>query len=119
METSTPSLFASGDDKATSTALIKQSESKVQWRLGVGNPKAKQLLLRYAVDGDHKKGGAAQRSNYYRKYGNPNKRPAVAKEWRENAAVVDKNGGESGLSGTSERFRGRTWREKPRARDLR
>lgn len=43
----------------------------VKWRLGVECPKAKQLLLRYAVTGDKKVSGAAQHSKYYMKYGRP------------------------------------------------
>ena len=104
METAGPS--PSSDDPAP-TALAEQPEVKVQWRLGVGYPKAKQLLLRYAVEGDEKISGAAQRSNYYRKYGNPNKRVAVAR-WK-----ADQDGLDSTSTG------GRTWREKPTTTDLR
>ena len=42
---------------------------EVEWRLGVDFPKAKQLLLRYAVSGDQKIAGASKLSNYYYKYG--------------------------------------------------
>ena len=86
------------------TAPAEQPEVKVQWHLGVSHPKANQvLLLRCAVEGDVKVSGAAQRSNYYRKYGNPNKR------------VGSPAGGSRGGSGAG----GRTWREKPAATDLR
>ena len=86
------------------TISAEQPEVKVQWHLGVSHPKANQvLLLRCAVEGDVKVSGAAQRSNYYRKYGNPNKR------------VGPPAGGSRGGSSAG----GRTWREKPAATDLR
>ena len=42
------------------------------WRLGDPHLKSKQLLLRYANTGDIKERGAASRSKFYMKYGNPN-----------------------------------------------
>ena len=96
---SSPSTFRSPPHD-TST---EQPEVKIQWHLGVSHPKANEvLLLRCAVEGDVKVSGAAQRSNYYRKYGNPNKRVGPPR-------------GSRGGSGAG----GRTWREKPTATDLR
>ena len=111
METSGPS-----DDDPMPTTLAEQPKVKVQWRLGVSHIKAKQLLLRYAVEGDVKVSGAAQRSNYYRKYGNPNKRVGVGGgSWRERPGSQED--GMSGLSSIS--TGGKTWREKTTATDLR
>lgn len=42
------------------------------WRLGSPHPKAKTVLLRFATKDDKKLPGAEKRSNYYKKYGNPN-----------------------------------------------
>ena len=121
METSdpSPSSPSPSDDNPPHTTPAKQPEVNIQWHLWVDHPKAKQLLLRYAVEGDVKVSGAAQWSNYYRKYGNPNKRvQAGGGRWRERPG-----GGEgqedsvSGLSSTS--AGGKTWREKPTATDLR
>ena len=89
METVIPSASSTDDTTPTSPS----QEVRVQWHLGVGYPKAKQLLLRNAVEGDEKISGAAQRSRYYRKYGNPNKRIAavsgVTDTWREKHSSKD------------------------------
>jgi hypothetical protein len=109
METSDPSPSSpstGSDGNAPQTTPAEQPEVKVQWHLGVSHPKASQLLLRCAVEGDVKVSGAAQRSNYYRKYGNPNKR-------------MGPPGGSAGGSGEGSSAGGKTWREKPTAKDLR
>ena len=46
--------------------------SVTEWRLGQPHAKARQLLLRHATTADKKLLGAAQQSQYYYKYGNPN-----------------------------------------------
>ena len=111
METS-----GSSNNDPMPTTLAEETEIKVQWHLGVDHPKAKQLLLRYAVEGDVKISGAAQRSNYYRKYGNPNKKMGVGhRRWRERPEGQEDSA--PGLGNTS--AEGKTWREKPTATDLR
>ena len=55
---------------------------QITWRLGTPHPRSKQLLLRYANTLDVKEAGAAQRSQYYRKYGNPNLPQEM--EWSRN-----------------------------------
>ena len=122
METSDPSSptpSSPSDGNPPHTTLAEQPEVNIQWHLGVGHPKAKQLLLRYAVEGDVKVSGAAQRSNYYRKYGNPNKRVEVGGgRWRERPGDGESQEDcMSGLSSTS--TGGKTWREKTTATDLR
>ena len=100
-----------------------------RWRLGVECPRAKQLLLRYAVSGDQKLAGAAQWSNYYRKYGNPNEKGrAMAHQFS--------GSGRPGHGGTANTWRDmvpskeaqkekpvsvetKTWRDKPVVQDLR
>ena len=59
--------------------IAEKDKDKIQeelftpvWRLGVPHPRSKQLLLRVATTLDTKNRGAANRSQYYRKYGNPN-----------------------------------------------
>ena len=111
METSDPSplslsLSTGSDDNPTCTTPAELPEVKVQWYVGVSHPKAKQLLLRYAVEGDIKTSGAAQRSNYYRKYGNPNKRVGMG-GGRSSGSVSDGGSG------------GKTWRNKTTDKDLR
>ena len=74
---------------------IQTEEVEPNWRMGEPHPLSKQLLLRYATDKDVKEKGAAQKSMYYRKYGNPNVQRKMArnrkmrenkktKTWREN-----------------------------------
>lgn len=50
---------------------LSEDTSTPIWRLGEHHS-AKQLLLRLATTLDVKKQGSANRSKYYRKYGNPN-----------------------------------------------
>jgi len=42
------------------------------WRLGMPHTKAKSILLRFATKDDKKLPGAEKRSDFYKKYGNPN-----------------------------------------------
>jgi hypothetical protein len=43
-----------------------------KWRIGQPSKKGNQLFLRFAKQSDKKVKGAESRSEYYRKYGNPN-----------------------------------------------
>lgn len=43
----------------------------LHWRCGQPHPKAERLLLRLATEVDVKERGAAKKSTYYKKYGNP------------------------------------------------
>lgn len=43
-----------------------------RWRLGVPCPRTKAVLLRFSSRKDRKLDGAERKSEYYRKYGNPN-----------------------------------------------
>lgn len=45
----------------------------IQWWLAPQHPRCEQLLVRQATTGDKKKRGSARESQYYRKYGNPNR----------------------------------------------
>ena len=47
----------------------------VSWWLVAPHEKSEQLLVRQATWGDIKLPGAARRSQYYKKYGNPNLEP--------------------------------------------
>lgn len=96
------------------TGVAEQgSGGEVQWRLGVDFPKAKQLLLRYAVSGDQKIAGASKQSNYYLKYGNPNK--MGIKKSRNNY-----EGQDLGISDPADNVAQKnTWRDQPVAEDLR
>ncbi|XP_002734983.1 nuclear cap-binding protein subunit 3-like [Saccoglossus kowalevskii] len=49
----------------------QQNNDKI-YRVGVPHHKAKKLLLRYATKRDRKQKGAAKKSKYYVKHGNPN-----------------------------------------------
>lgn len=42
------------------------------WRLGETHHRSNQLLLRFATVSDVKEKGASNKSQYYKKYGNPN-----------------------------------------------
>lgn len=42
------------------------------WRKGIDYPKSKGILLRFATRADKKQVNAEKKSNYYKKYGNPN-----------------------------------------------
>ena len=111
-----------------------EEASEVQWRLGAAYPKAKQLLLRFAVGGDEKVSGASRQSNYYRKYGNPNK--MTGKTWKTSETLSDDTGvakqpagGGSDKTWTEDEGvddatkissgPGKSWREKPTTTDLR
>ena len=59
-----------GAEKKTDTE--GEESSDVQWWLALPHAKAKQLFIRLATTGDMKASGAARRSQYYKKYGNPN-----------------------------------------------
>lgn len=91
----------------------QQPEGDVQWRLGVEFPRAKQLLMRFAVSGDCKVSGSSQQSNYYRKYGNPNKTAMRTMSWKDKPIAQDIK------SSKSSKTTARTWREEPIAEDLR
>ena len=86
-----------------------RGQGAVPWRLGVEHPKAKLLLLRIAVVGDHKVVGASKQSNYYRKYGNPNKMAAAT--WRKTSQKQELPTSDDGTQ--------KTWREKQTVEDLR
>ena len=43
-----------------------------KWRIGVESKQGNQIFMRYAKSSDKKIKGAESRSEYYRKYGNPN-----------------------------------------------
>lgn len=51
-----------------------RSDPVLRWRIGVPHPRTSQILLRHATSVDKKQMGAANESQYYKKYGNPNKR---------------------------------------------
>ena len=52
-----------------------ESGGRVRWWTVGPHSKAEQLLLRLATTGDVKLPGSARRSQYYKKYGNPNLGP--------------------------------------------
>ena len=43
-----------------------------KWRIGIVSKQGNQIFMRYAKSTDKKIKGAESRSEYYRKYGNPN-----------------------------------------------
>ena len=49
-----------------------ESSLSIQWWLAPPHPRAQRLLVRQATTGDLKKPGSARKSQYYKKYGNPN-----------------------------------------------
>lgn len=59
-------------DKEGEMVMVGSGSVDIQWWLAPPHPRAKQLLIRYATVGDMKTLGAAKRSHYYKKYGNPN-----------------------------------------------
>ena len=90
------------------SAVDIESADQSKWRMGVECPRAKRLLVRYAVGGDQKVTGAGKWSNYYRKYGNPN--------WKRKTRQVQ--GGSGGKDGAENTWREKatsenTWKEKP------
>ena len=62
-------------------------EDDVRWWSVAPHEKAEQLLVRQATTGDVKLRGAAQRSRYYKKYGNPNLPPLELSDLRYSVCV--------------------------------
>lgn len=100
-----------GADVEVESKAVEQrgGQREVQWRLGLAHPNAKQLLLRYAFGGDQKVAGASRQSNYYRKYGNPNKKYT----WKSGSKSQER------LTSSNSSGSERTLRERPAAQDLR
>ncbi|XP_070572674.1 nuclear cap-binding protein subunit 3-like [Ptychodera flava] len=67
-----PVRFESEETGEVTTEKPATQQSATTLRIAIPHPKAKQLLLRYATKDDKKLPGAANRSKYYIKYGNPN-----------------------------------------------
>ena len=81
---------------------MQTEEVEPTWRLGGPHPLSKQLFLRYSTSKDVKERGAAQKSVYYRKYGNPNVERKMAryrkkreKTWRENKEFENRQDSDS------------------------
>ncbi|XP_046389709.1 nuclear cap-binding protein subunit 3-like isoform X2 [Ischnura elegans] len=64
--------FKSDDSQAANASEIDIPIPPGLWRLGKPTPKAKHILLRYALKTDRKPARAEKMSDYYKKHGNPN-----------------------------------------------